>query len=337
MEFKDFTAGKDDSDRRLDKVLRILLSNKGLPEIYKLLRNGLIKLNHKKAKPDTHISAGDIISIAAFLLNDDKADDNEVPPKKVTRSAPSLKTNLKIVFENEHLLIIDKPYDRSVHGKKDGLYLDVSEYLEGKNTYKNNSLSFKSGPLHRLDRRTTGLLVFSKSLEGARWFTEGIKNHTIQKKYYGLAQGRLNASEEWKDFISDAGENEAGFYTVNARAKSENQTGDKELLCITIARPLFYGQKNGKEYTLVEYSIKTGRKHQIRSQSSLHKIPLAGDKAYAASPLPECKNAHREFYLQAYSLTFPENQLGIPANIKIGLSPDFIEQLRSCGIKTSGL
>ena len=72
MEFKDFTAGKDDSDRRLDRVLRIFLSNKGLPEIYKLLRKGLIKLNHKKTKPETHVAEGDIISIAAFLFDDDK-------------------------------------------------------------------------------------------------------------------------------------------------------------------------------------------------------------------------------------------------------------------------
>ena len=332
MEFKDFTAGKDDSDRRLDRVLRIFLSNKGLTEIYKLLRKGLIKLNHKKAKPETHIVEGDIISIAAFLFDDDKTDDLENFEK--TKPAPSTSTKLKIVFENEHLLIIDKPYDRTVHGKTDGLYKDVIDYLNNKtDSIKNTSLSFKPGPLHRLDRRTTGLLAFSKSLEGARWFTQGIKNHTIHKNYYGLVQGNLSQKEEWKDYITDNNENEDGFYTVEAKAASENS--DVSLMCETNATPLAWGKANGKAYTLVEYEIKTGRKHQIRSQSALHKHPLAGDTAYGAARLGD--SSKREFYLQAYSLSFPENPLGLPPQIKIRLSSDFIEQLQCCGIKNSGL
>ena len=69
MEFRDFTAGKDDDGRRLDRVLRIFLSSSGLGEIYKLLRKGLIKLNHAKAKPETHVTEGDVISIAGFLFD----------------------------------------------------------------------------------------------------------------------------------------------------------------------------------------------------------------------------------------------------------------------------
>ena len=332
MEFKDFTAGKDDSDRRLDRVLRIFLSNKGLPEIYKLLRKGLIKLNHKKTKPETHVAEGDIISIAAFLFDDDKTDDLEI--SKDEKSPHSSSNQLKIVFENEHLLIIDKPYDRTVHGKTDGLYKDVIDYLTSKSdSNKNTSLSFKPGPLHRLDRRTTGLLVFSKSLEGARWFTQGIKNHTIHKKYYGLAQGKLSQKEEWKDFITDNGENEDGFYTVEAKTTTADE--DSSVMCETHATPLAWGTTQGHTYTLIEYDIKTGRKHQIRSQSALHKHPLAGDTAYGASRL--VGNSKREFYLQAYCLNFPENPLGLPPQIKISLSPDFIEQLQCCGIKKTGL
>ena len=337
MEFKDFTAGKDDSDRRFDRVLRIFLNNKSLPEIYKLLRKGLIKLNHKKATPETHIAEGDIISIAAFLFDDvnNKNDNLAVPAGK--KYFPK---NLKIIFENEHLLIIDKPYDRTVHGKTDGLYKDVIEYLNQKSeVQKNTSLSFKPGPLHRLDRRTTGLLVFSKSLEGARWFTDGIKNHTIQKKYYGLAQGNLMQTEIWKDFITDAGENDEGFYTVAAKTNKSEYQNDKSVACETEATPLACGTVQGKTFTLVEYAIKTGRKHQIRSQSALHQHPLAGDTAYGASRLTgsNSKPASREFFLQAYCLTFPENPLGLPPQIKIGLSPDFIEQLRCCGIEKTGL
>ena len=69
MDFRDFTAGQNDDNRRLDRVLRKFLQEKSLSEIYKLLRKGLIKVNHSKAKPETHINCGDVISIAAFLFD----------------------------------------------------------------------------------------------------------------------------------------------------------------------------------------------------------------------------------------------------------------------------
>ena len=329
MEFKDFTAGRDDNGRRLDKVIRIFLNNTPLTEIYKLLRKGLIKLNHKKAKPEARICQGDVISIAQFILKSgSEAENNSVSYTAVDKVSP-----LNIVFENDHLLIIDKPYDRTVHGKDDGIYKDVLSYLEVKSDASQDStieksLSFRPGPLHRLDRRTTGLLVFSKSIEGARWFSDGIKNHTIHKKYYGLAEGELNETEVWQDFLSDSENSSSeGFYTVE-----ENEDG---LKAETIARPVAKGKVKGKNITLIEYSIKTGRKHQIRAQSALHKHPLAGDSAYGGQKQKEFK---REFYLQAYSLSFPsDNPLNLPSEIKIKLSSDFIQVLKYCEIENPGL
>ena len=332
MDFKEFTAGPDDNGRRIDKICRIFLCDTPLTEIYKLLRKGLIKLNHKKAKPEDRVSQGDVISIAEFLLNN-QINKQISKVENVQDKAFAKASDLQIVFENEHLLIIDKPYDRTVHGKADGLYEDVQEYLSAKSNDKvSNSLSFRPGPLHRLDRRTTGLLVFSKSLEGARWFSESIKNHTIKKKYIGLAEGKLTKSELWQDKFAAAEQNkelnnEKAFYTVE-----ENEEG---LTAQTQATPLAYGKLNSKPVTLVEYSIKTGRKHQIRLQSSLHKHPLAGDTAYGGSKI---KEAEREFYLQAYSLKFPsDNPLGLPEEVKIGYSSDFIRILQYCEIEKPGL
>ena len=325
MEFRDFTAGKDDDGRRLDRLLRIFLSDTALGEIYKLLRKGLIKLNNKKAKPEFHVKEGDIISIAEFLLSD-----NNNNADKASASLPQ--PDLSIIFENEHLLIIDKPYGLSVHGseaaKENGLNKAVTDYYKAKFQGKSaDSLSFRPGPLHRLDRNTSGLLVFSMSLEGARYFSESIKNHTVQKRYYGLAEGKLEKEELWEDKLSDSDIKTDGFYTV-----SQNDLGKPAQ---TSARPLAYGSLNGQPLTLVEYSIKTGRKHQIRAQSQLHGHPLAGDRAYGGKQSPKLK---REYYLQAFCLTFPENNpLGLPCEIKMGLSPDFIELLQYCEIKNPGL
>ena len=328
MEFKEFKAGKDDDGRRLDRVLRIFLKDTGLGEIYKLLRKGLIKVNQKKAKPDSHVNEGDVISIAEFLL-----DKTTSQNKAENLTDKKNQTELNIVFENEHLLIINKPYGISVHGssgkENDGLDKQVLAYYQKKYSSNKNSLSFRPGPLHRLDRNTTGLLVFSLSLEGAKWFSEGIKNHIIQKKYLGLVQGRLEEKQSWEDRLSASDKEDESFHTVIK--------DDEGVLAQTIACPLAYGKLNGKDVSLVEFAIKTGRKHQIRVQSSIHKHPLAGDTAYGAFKITD-KNWKREYFLEAYSLSFPpDNPLKMPQEIKIKLSPDFRTIIDYCEIKNPGL
>ena len=367
MEFKDFTAGQNDDERRLDRVLRKFLEEKSLGEIYKLLRKGLIKLNHSKAKPENRVKAGDIISIAEFLLDSkDGGKAGKVSGKagKLSGKAGSPSSRLEIVFENQHLLIINKPYDQTVHGEKDGLYKDVLEYYKnncsgcgsgagsGSGSGHNTSLSFTPGPLHRLDRRTTGLLVFSKSLEGARWFSEGIKNHTVQKKYYALLTGTLKENCEWQDYIKDDDSAPAGVYHAKVQKESfhkviasHDDNDNKSAQALSFVKPLAYGtfrDTRGKTpVTLAEFDIKTGRKHQIRAQSALHGHPLLGDTAYGAQALGKDKAANpggREFYLQAYCLTFPkDNPLELPQTIKTGLSPEFLCQLQYCEIENPGL
>lgn len=332
MDFKEFTAGKDDDGRRFDRLLRIFLPELKLNEIYKIIRKGLVKINQKKAKPETHISQGDIIFIADFLLNHnslnkESAISGEIPGESQNNRLPEL----KIIFENEHLLIIDKPYGISVHGSEhnnDCLAKAVSAYYENnKKDVSSASLSFRPGPLHRLDRNTSGLLVFSMSLEGAKWFSSAIKNHTIQKKYFGLAEGKLEKAEIWEDKLADASATESGFHTV-----AENENGQK---AITTATPLAWGKLENKDLTLVEYSIKTGRKHQIRAQSQIHNHPLAGDKAYGGHSY---KGLKREYYLQAFCLILPQNNpLDLPSQIKMKLSSDFLQVLQYCEIKNPGL
>lgn len=317
MEFKDFTAGEDDNDRRLDRILRIFLKDTSLGQLYKLLRKDLIKVNHKKAVPELHIKTGDIISIAAFLFA------SQTTEATKTSDSPQ---PLTIVFENQHLLIIDKPYGRSVHGEKDGINHDVLEYLEAKTQQeKRDSISFRPGPLHRLDERTTGLLAFSKSLEGARWFSDGIKNHTIQKKYIGLAQGKLENEEEWKDCLIDK-ESSQGFFTVKIDKSGKGAAAE------TKVRPLAYGLYNKEPVTLVEYQIKTGRKHQIRCQSAAHGHPLLGDTAYGGQTFD------RGFLLRSIELKFPQdNPLGLPPLVKTGLTKEIITILHCCEIENPGL
>lgn len=337
MDFKDFTLGKNDDNRRLDKVIRIFAASLSLSELYKYLRKGLIKVNGKKAKPEIKVFENDKISIASFIfeknLNEKNGlcSDNASCPSSALSSSASL-PSLSVVFENAHILIIDKPYDIAVHGKPDSLDKAVEVYFKEKNN--DASLSFKPGPLHRLDRKTTGLLCFSMSLEGARWFSQNIKSHNIQKKYAALVSGKLLKSERWEDEIKKIDDNKS-FKTVDAKnfdLSSEAGSGYKK--AVTIVSPAGYGKYEGQDVTLVYFDIKTGRTHQIRAQSALHQHPLLGDTAYGGKKI----KGKRDFYLTACQLSFPEeNPLGLPSLVKLPFPEDFKNFLTSCYIKDFGL
>ena len=189
-----------------------------------------------------------------------------------------------VKMENEHLLFIDKPAGISVHDGPDSVAQVFSKRT-------NNSLSFVSAPLHRLDQGTSGLLAVSKSAEGARWFCKKIKDHEIKKFYLGIALGRLEAPELWED-------------EVDGKAAK------------TIATPLKNGTVDGKEISLVQYQIFTGRKRQIRAQSAAHGHPLLGDKAFGAEG--------GRFYLRSMRMEFPDNDLGLPPFIDAPEPQDFL-------------
>ena len=206
---------------------------------------------------------------------------------------------LRIVFENGHLLVLDKPYDMNVHGGKDTLDALVKEYLS-ENSPKPKSLSFSPGPLHRLDRKTSGLIVFSKSLEGSQAFSKAVACHSMTKSYYAVLQGFLDSPEIWEDYIYAKEEPGNQFHRVKCAAMPP-EPSDPEFggwkKAVSKAEPLAAGvcrlksknEGNGNEImvTLAKITIETGRKHQIRAQSSLHSHPLLGDTAYGGSAVKE--------------------------------------------------
>lgn len=329
MDFSKFEAGKDDNDRRIDKVIRIFCPDLNLSSIYKYIRKGLIKVNNKKISQEYRVQTGDIILIADFILNKETNESSvktEIPKPKI--SIPEL----KVIFRNNDLLAINKPYDYVVHGNSN----DNKQSLETivKNTFKakTNSLAFTPGPLHRLDKKTTGILFFSQSLEGARWFSENLRNHKIQKKYIGIVQGKLLSKEIWIDEISRDEEDNSNkaFHKVSVHKTDKSKTAETE------ATPLFCGKYTGNNYstdiTVVQYYIKTGRTHQIRSQSSIHGYPLIGDTAYGGK---ELKNEKRQFFLHAQKIIFLNSMAGadFPSEITCNLDDDFCKFVsKTCGI-----
>ena len=310
MDFTVLTAGKDDNDRHLDRVIRKFVAGSNLNGIYKAMRKGLVKVNDKKCSCDTRIFAGDSIKIATFLL-----ENNSASPE----TSETCDFVLPIVYKNDHLLFINKPYDKTVHGSPDSLDKIVQEYY--RNNSSQSSLSFKSGPLHRLDRKTTGLLAFSWDLQGARWFSQNIATHFIQKEYVAILTGLLDKKEEWIDYIEkdDTLKENNVFHMVTASNDS-----DKGKYAHTTAEPLGYGEYKEIPFTYAKILITTGRTHQIRSQASLHGYPLLGDTAYGAKKI-ECK---QDFFLHAHKMIFPqENPVELPSLIECPLPKPFLDFL----------
>lgn len=321
MDFKTFTAGENDDDRRLDKIVRIICPGMSLSEIYKAIRKGLVKVNDKKTSQEYRVHQGDKISIAAFFFYDEI---NKINESDKSNEIQKNTIEVPVLFQNENIIIFNKPRNVLVHSSEKSSSPALSLEAYTKNLYENYkkenpaiaSLAFTPGPLHRLDRFTTGIVAFSWSLNGARWFSENIKNHTIQKKYIGILQGNLTSQQKWQGYIKneEADGQEKKFHTVTA---TDSPDSGKEAL--TIVTPLAHKKISGIELTLAEFEIQTGRHHQIRAQAAQKGFPLYGDTAYGAS-----KNLQNTYFLHASQLTIPENPIGLPSIISAPLPRDFL-------------
>lgn len=308
MDFREFTAGADDDNRRLDRIIRKISGKENLSGLYKAIRKGLVKLNGKKTEVSEHVFKGDKIKVPEFLLQDESSEN------KKSCSVCAKKTDFQIIFQNEDLLVINKPYDVPVHGSADSLEKSAVEFYREKFPEK-KSISFTPGPLHRLDRKTTGLLAFSMSLAGARWFSENIASHSIKKVYSAVFQGKITEAQKWTDFISKEYSEESSFQTVKVAG---TQLSEKYAVAETEIFPLRHFEYKGIPCTIADIEIKTGRTHQIRAQAAFHGFPLLGDTAYGGTEI----TAGQDFFLHAKTLFFPENRLpGLPR--KLDAKPPF--------------
>lgn len=265
---RDFQAGPDDSGKRIDRVLRTLFPEASLSWAYKALRQGDIRVNGRKARPDDRLSAGDRITVRSPRA------ENTSPSLKKPDSARQVGSGSPkgrapadisgfILFENEDILVINKPSGMPSHGEG-GADLAVREYLRGKIP---DSLAFQPGPLHRLDRNTTGALCLSKSIEGARSGTAAFRERSVKKYYLAILEGTLDGPDQWIDSLLRI-KNEA-------RTVKNDQCGKK---AVTSVFPLV----GGSGCCLCLFRIETGRTHQIRAQASLHGHPLRGDRKYGS-------------------------------------------------------
>lgn len=299
-------TGADDDGRRLDRILRKALPDHSLSLIHRLLRQGKALVNGKNAGPGERIPAGTVIQIV--LQNEPRHAPRHCTPVP-DRDSPSISPKSpppevpEILWRGNGVIVFNKPPGLASHGK-DSLDTIVKTWLSGKLP---PSLSFRPGPLHRLDKPTSGAIAFSENLDGARLFSRLLRERAIKKTYLAIVEGRISKDETWQDGLVRDTSAKKTLVTDGAGAKN----------AVTAVKPL---AGNGS-YTLIEAHLVTGRTHQIRSHAAAHGHPLAGDSKYGGHGFPG------GFFLHAWKMEFTGQPAGFPHTIIAPLPESFLSRI----------
>jgi len=260
--------GENDAGRRLDRFLKRYLRSAPLSLVYRLIRKD-VKVNGRRAGAETLLAPGDFIEI--FLTEPQLRE--LAPPRAGAKS----RRQFGIVYEDAQILAANKPYGLLTHGdgveQKNTLANQIRDYFVENGVYNPyRDFSFSPAPANRLDRNTTGLVVFGKTLPALQaltaMFRSGQESPCVEKIYLAVVSGEIRAPLRLRGRMDRDGQTNT---TVVRSAGSQDGSA-----MATDIRPL----KTGGGYTLVEALLLTGRTHQIRAQLAAAGYPVIGDRKY---------------------------------------------------------
>ena len=278
------TVDENGADQRLDNYLIRLL--KGVPKshIYRIIRSGEIRVNKGRADAMQRLASGDTLRIPPIRLAAKATDEKVVPG-----------ASFPVVYEDDALLVINKPAGVAVHGGS-GVSFGVIEQLR------------KARPdarylelVHRLDRETSGLLMIAKKRSALVKLHEMIRNDVPQKRYFALALGR------WPDKVHSVKLPLHRFHTPGG----ERMVRVDESLGI-YAHTIFTVEQRFNDFTLLEALLRTGRTHQIRVHMQANGCPIAGDEKYGDFSANRDLQKHglKRMFLHAANLVLPHPLTG---------------------------
>ena len=261
-----YTITNKDCNQRIDKFLKRMLKDAPVSFLYKMFRQKDVKVNGKKANIDYILKEGDVVDI---YLKEDLL--NQFHKEALLRP---VKADFSILYEDDNILVIDKPKGLLVHGdegeKRITLQNMVLNYLKDKREWDPDSLTgFIPSPAHRLDRNTSGIVIFGKNLPALQELLTLFRERTqIEKRYTLLVRGTTSERGEINyPLIKDSNKKMVKVGTIQKGAK-----------------PALTRFHRIKSYTcgfsLVEAELLTGRTHQLRVHFAAIGHPIVGDSKY---------------------------------------------------------
>ena len=208
---------------------------------------------------------------------------------------------LDVIYEDDYVLLVNKPSDIIIHPDdktKTGTLVNIVA-----NYYKNKGINRKVRYIHRLDKETTGLILFAKDFLSEAILLKDLQNDNISRKYLAFLEGKLNKKEGIIKANIDKDRHVNGKMCI---AKSGKEAISKYKVI-----------EEFKDYSLVEFSLLTGRTHQIRVHASYINHPLLGDVLYGGNMLYSSRVALHSYFI---SFIHPINKKTI--DIKIDLPID---------------
>ena len=302
---KEFIIQKNEENQRFDKYLKKLLPNATTSFLYKMMRKKNIVINKKKVEGNEKLKAGDVVSI---FLSDETFEKFHMNLEELKKEYDVLKSltlkGLKVVYEDGEMIVADKPYNM-LSQKASEKDLSANEYLLGYMINKDELSfeefqTFKPSVVNRLDRNTTGLLLFGKTLNALQQLGEGIRERSIEKYYRAIVAGELKEELELKGYLlKDEKTNKVSYHKEQVEGSDYIETGVKPIQ-----------SRNG--LTLVEIHLVTGKTHQIRLHLSTIGHPILGDMKYGDEKInKKYYDSHKVNHqlLHAYRLEFPDGKI----------------------------
>jgi 23S rRNA pseudouridine955/2504/2580 synthase len=285
-----FLTADDNADgQRLDNFL--LRHLKGVPKthVYRIIRSGEVRVNKGRAQADTRVQVGDVVRVPPLRVSQQIAE-------KAAHPAPP--REFPILFEDDHLLAIDKPAGVAVHGGSGVSFGVIEQLRQARPQARFLEL------VHRLDKETSGILLIAKRRSALTALQAQFKERETDKIYLATVKGDWPANKKVLDaplhkYLLDDGERR-----VKVVAK-DDPDGMKAVTLVKVKQRFAVG---GQPCTLLEVTIKTGRTHQIRVHLASAGGPILGDDKYGdfefnrqMAHLPGPRGLRRMF-LHAWSL-----------------------------------
>jgi len=293
-------ANEGDVGQRLDNYLMRVLKTVPKSHVYRVVRKGEVRVNGKRAKPETRLALGDRVRIPPLHMED-----------KPVRATPSHSLQQfitdAILFEDRDILIVNKPAGVAVHGGS-GLAFGVIEALRAARP-ELTELEL----VHRLDRDTSGVLLIAKRRAALRELHAAFREREMTKRYLALVCGRWELGSKRIELPLLTNQKQGGERMVRVHPDGVS--------ALSIFVPQ---QKFGKLATLMAIEIGTGRTHQIRVHAAYAGHPVAGDEKYGDKAGNEALREYglKRMFLHAHTLEFARPGTGEPFSITAPLSDE---------------